>query len=378
MPPAADSSAVGSAGAGPTRGGEAGQAVNDAAAVGRILREYHLRGLQPSGIRRLHGSVHGSSVAYRVAPGGRPPVMVRAFRADAPVPAQFSGSAAETMVDWVMGRARTLASLEKTGYLAPRAVRVRSGELVGSTGPWLTWATSFVDGPVLSPSPDQLRMLGTALGALHAAPPAAPAGQEPGRAAWHPAAAVAATLARLGAVAPLVPADWRPLHAAFLETARAVQRGASLLPEALVHGDAWPGNAVQTSAEQVTLIDWETAGLGLPVLDLGYCLAECHLDAGLPPDRPEAWLVQPDERRIAAVAGGYSAVRLVTAAERELLPDAVRFGAAFVGAIHLEAALTGGAGGPSMDARLARLRNRLAISDTVAELALRHLAPPPG
>jgi hypothetical protein len=29
-----------------------------------------------------------------------------------------------------------------------------------------------------------------------------------------------------------------------------------------------------------------------------------------------------------------------------------------------------------MDARLARLRNRLAISDTVAELALRHLPPP--
>ena len=113
------------------------------------------------------------------------------------------------------------------------------------------------------------------------------------------------------------------------------------------------------------------------MLDLGNCLAECHPDAGLPPDRPEAWLVQPDERRIAAVAESYRAHRVPTSAERELLTGVVRLRAAFVGAIHFEAALIEGAGGLAMDARLARLRNRLAISDTVAELALRHLPHPP-
>jgi Ser/Thr protein kinase RdoA (MazF antagonist) len=350
--------------------------VNDSAAVGRFLREYHLRGLAPAGIRRLRGSVRGTSVSYRLAPDGQPPCIVRAFRADGPVSAQFSGTAAESMVEWVVGRARTLAALEAAGYAAPRAVRVHSGELVGETGPWLTWATTFVDGPVLDPTGDQLRLLGAALGRLHCARPDQ-SGPVPGRAAWHPAAAVATTLARLTAVAELVPADWQPMHAAFLRTARSVQRGADLLPETLVHGDAWPGHAVQTAADEVMLIDWETAGLGLPVLDLGHCLAECHLDSGLPPDRPEAWLVHPDEQRIAAVAAGYSAVRILSAAERELLPDAVRFGAAFAGAIHFQAALTGGASGPSMDARLDRLRNRLAVSDTVAELALRHLPAVP-
>jgi Ser/Thr protein kinase RdoA (MazF antagonist) len=352
--------------------------VNDAAAVGRLLREYHPRGLRPSGIRRLHGSVRGTSVAYRVEFHGQPPYVVRAFRADGPVMAQFGGCAAETMVDWVMSRARTLHCLEEVGYAAPRAVRVRSGELIGETGPWLTWATTFVDGPVLRPSLERLRMLGAALGRLHSVTVPAGSASLPGRAAWHPEAAVAVTLARLTAVASLVPADWRPMHAAFGATAKAVQARAGLLPEALVHGDAWPGNGVQTGANEVTLIDWETAGRGLPVLDLGNCLAECHLDGDLPPDQPQAWLVQPDEERVAAVAAGYSAVREVAAAERDLLPEAVRFGAAFIGAIHFEAALTGGAGGPSMDARLARLRNRLAVSDVVAELALRHLAAPPG
>jgi Ser/Thr protein kinase RdoA (MazF antagonist) len=372
--------------------------VNDAATVGRFLREYHLHGVPPAAIRRLQGSVRGTSVTYRVAPASGPACVVRAFRADGPVSPQFSGTSAETMVDWVVGRARTLASLEEAGYGAPRAVRDRSGELVGETGPWLTWATTFVHGPVLTPSLDQLRMLGTALGRLHAVPqPERPAGSAaddgsgsgsgsgsvelpglggfvPGRAAWHPTMAVAATLARLGAVAALVPADWQPMYETFRSTAQAVQRSVGLLPEALVHGNAWPGNGVQTAPDAVTLIDWETAGVGLPVLDLGNCLGECHLDSGLPPDQPEAWLVQPDERRIAAVAAGYSAVRMLSPAERELLPDAVRFGTAFAGAIHFEAALTGGASGPSMDGRLARLRNRLAISDAVAELALRHLA----
>lgn len=396
----------------------------DAAVVGRILREYHLRGLDPEGIRRLGGSVRGTRISYQVSHGG-PPLVIRAFRAEAPVPVQFSGSAAETMTHWVTGRAGTLACLAETGYPAPRPVPSRTGDLVGVAGPWLTWATSYAEGTALAPSLEQLRLLGRALGTLHAAPagitglrqapapssagppqahaasapgetggPATPAtagagaGQAgaaavPGLAAWHPAAAVAGTLRRLRAVAPMLPADWRDMHAAFLATAEAVRQNAPDLPEALVHGDAWPGNAVQprpglpgsrqAGGGQVMLLDWETAGLGLPVLDLGNCLAECHLDSGLPPDRPEAWLVRPDAHRIAAVASGYREVRELTGAERELLPEAVRFGAAFAGAIHCEAALTGGASGPSMDARLGRLRNRLEISAEVARLALRHL-----
>lgn len=432
--------------------------MTDAAVVGRILREYHLRGVAPEGVRRLAGSMRGTEVSYQVTPDDAPSMVIRAFRADAPVPAQFSGSAAETMTHWVTGRAGTLACLAAAGYPAPRPVPCRTGELVGVAGLWLTWATSYVEGPALVPTLEQLRLLGGALGRLHrsgfdqtswrpagpgslagpagrqsgswpadsaggqrdraageqAAPgataraagpaagsggaaawagEAAPPGPQPGLAAWHPAAAVAATLRRLGAVAPLLPGEWRDMHAAFVSCAEAVRQAAPDLPEALVHGDAWPGNAVQPGAGQpgagqpsagpsgswrpgagpVMLIDWETGGLGLPVLDLGHCLAECHLDSGLPPDKPEAWLVRADPHRIAALVSGYREARELTAAERALLPEAVRFGAAFAGAIHFEAALTGGASGPAMDTRLARLRNRLDISAEVARLALRHL-----
>ena len=141
-----------------------------------------------------------------------------------------------------------------------------------------------------------------------------------------------------------------------------------------MHGDAWAANAVQTGPAEVILIDWECGGLGIPVLDLGNCLLECLLDAVPPGSGPAAWNVQPAEDRIAAVAAGYQSHRVLSAGERAVLLPAVRFGAAYVGAIHFEQALADGVHGAAMDARLERLRNRLAVSETVARLAAGHLA----
>jgi Ser/Thr protein kinase RdoA (MazF antagonist) len=121
------------------------------------------------------------------------------------------------------------------------------------------------------------------------------------------------------------------------------------------------------------LIDWENGGLGLPVMDLGYCLLECHLDVGLPAGSPQAWHIPPDPGRIAAVLDGYARWRRLDDAERAALADGIRFAAAYIGAIHFEQALLGGLTGPAMDARLGRLRNRIAVSQAVADIAARHL-----
>jgi Ser/Thr protein kinase RdoA (MazF antagonist) len=381
---------------------EASLAVNDAAVVGRILREYHCRDIEPSAIRRLAGTVHGASVTYQLELGEGDRLVVRACRADAPVPIQFRTPSSLTMLDWLSTRAATLICLEAAGYPAPRLVRTHSGDPVGMDGVWLTLATTYVEGAVVRPSLAQLGMLGAALGRLHSVDPGGVLG--PGEAAWYPETAIPATLARLDAVARLVPDDWQRMFEQFQATALAVQERLPSLPRGLVHGDAWPANAVQTGPDTVTLVDWDTGGLGLPILDLGVCLLECLLDsvpggagprgsvaagsgsagfgsagsvqgAGEPePWDPAVWHVQPDEDRIAAVAQGYSAWRLLSAGERAVLLPAIRFGAAFVGAIHFEQALAGGVRGASMDARLERLRNRLAVSKAVAQIAARHLA----
>ncbi len=344
--------------------------MNDAAVVGRFLRDYAHRGLESSAVRRISGSVHGASVAYLVRAPAGPPFVVRACRADASVPVQYSGSAARTMPDWLLSRAATLICLEHAGYPAPRVIRTRAGDPIGLDGIWRTLATSYVAGRVAVPTAAQLRMLGAALGELHTIAPV----PRPGQAAWHPAAAIPATLARLGSIEALLPGEWRPMHAQFRRTVLAVQRALGEVPDGVVHGDSWPGNVVQSGPGTVTLIDWDTGGLGLPVLDLGNCLLESLLDARPRAAGPEGWHVQPDEARIAAVAGGYAARRALTAGEHALLPEAIRFGAAYVGAIHFEQALAGGVHGASMDARLGRLRNRLAVSQPVADLAARYLA----
>ena len=382
--------------------------MNDAAIVGRVLREYHLRGIEPSALRRVGGAVASGVVTYLVGVEETTPWVVRACREDTPVPVQASGAAAMTMLDWLMAQAGTLDCLEAAGYPAPRVIRTHSGDPVGLDGAWLTLATSFVEGPVIQPSLAQLRMLGEVLGRLHALDVAGEPGDgtagerggglagEPGRASWYPEAAIPATLARLDAVETLVPEELRDLYAELRQTTLTVQAGLSSLPRGMVHGDAWPGNAVQSGPDTVTLIDWETGGLGLPVLDLGTCLIESLLDAqpsgsgaavpgpgvpgpvasgpGVPRSRPAAWLVEPDEDRIAAVAQGYASQRVVGAAERALLPAAVRFGACYVGAIHLHQALAEGVRGASMEARLQRLRNRVSVSEAVASLAVPHLA----
>jgi hypothetical protein len=125
--------------------------VNDAAIVGRVLREYHLRGIEPSALRRVGGAVASGVVTYLVGVDETTPWVVRACREDTPVPVQASGAVAMTMLDWLMAQAGTLDCLEAAGYPAPRVIRTHSGDPVGLDGAWLTLATSFVEGPVIRP-----------------------------------------------------------------------------------------------------------------------------------------------------------------------------------------------------------------------------------
>ena len=356
--------------------------MTDAAVVGRILREYRLDAVSSW---RRYGSVSDTRVGYEFRRPGGGTTLVRAYRMDVPVPEYFRGSGAASVTDWLLGRAATLEWLAARGYPAPRVVPTREGDPVGVAARWLTLCTTFVPGHAVAGG--QLGLLGAALGRLHALPvqTAAPGSgavsgptraPEPGLASWHPAAAIPAALARLDAVAPLLPRQWRPLHEQFRATLLAVRAAAPGLPRAVVHGDALPRNAVVMPDGRAALIDWENGGLGLPVVDLGHCLMACHLDPGLPAGQPAAWLVQPDPGRVAAVLDGYTRWRHVHRAEQEILPEGIRFATAYIGAIHFERALIDGVHGPTMDARLARLRNRIAVSQVIADLAAQHLGSP--
>jgi hypothetical protein len=69
----------------------------------------------------------------------------------------------------------------------------------------------------------------------------------------------------------------------------------------------------------VTLIDWDTIGIGLPLLDLGGLLLTAHFDLRRP------LLLEPSAAKIAAVVQEYQRLRPIAAWERALLTEAMDF-----------------------------------------------------
>src|SRR5262249_21192994 len=186
-------------------------------------------------------------------PGG-PGLVVRAFRTDVPLAGQLWGGRPAAVTDWLRSRAGTLGWLEEPAYPAPREIRTRSGELVGLAGVWATLATTYVTGTPLGPGTGQLRLLGEALGRLHALGAAGgdAALAAMGRAAWDPEAAIPAALGRLEAVESLTPADWRPLPHQFRAVPLAVRGRDAALAAPGRPGGPLPGNALHTRHAQLT------------------------------------------------------------------------------------------------------------------------------
>jgi Ser/Thr protein kinase RdoA (MazF antagonist) len=248
-----------------------------------------------------------------------------------------------------------LRALERLAYPAPRLFRTLDGDPVASQAGWHALFLSYVDGLAADYSLPGLQLLGATLGALHALP----ASPQLGRAWWHPAHAVPTALRWLDQAAGTVPTRWRMLY----QTARRVLHkaaGTSVLPAALIHADVWPENAVRSSVDQVTLIDWECAGWGPAVLDVGDLLLSAHYDTAT---------LTPNAARIAAVLAGYSQQRRLTAAEVEALPTAVAFSAAFHTALHFVRRIEERWDAADTTRRLARDEARLIAGRDIAAAA---------
>lgn len=287
--------------------------------------------------------------------------------------------ASNDTAEWVMTRASTLRWLELQNYPAPRVLRTRAGELLSKTPEWCMLITTFIQGTVLEPILEQLHLLGRTLGSLHALNPGkrSSIALSFGKSYWDAEHVLAMVQAHLLAVESRLPAEWRDLHTAFTQTLQRLEQ-CSPLPQTIIHGDAWAANVVQSSTDQAILIDWDTGGWGPAVFDLGRLLLECHLDSDLPPHDPRAWHIQQDPHRIAAVVDGYAQQRRPTAAEVDLLLDALHFGIVFIGALHFSQALQDGTHSPEwmlgMQQRLARIQNRWKVSSEIASLAQKRFA----
>ena len=167
--------------------------------------------------------------------------------------------------------------------------------------------------------------LGSLLGRLHLLPDddaRHPGGHVRAGGGWHhlihqgsPAEEIAAARSRLEALAPGLPADQQPLLAALLaELDRA--DGCADLPQALIHPDFVPANAIRTPDGGLVLVDWTGAGRGPRLYPLAFllwaagCAGPSRLDAVVAGYREH---VTPGDDEIGRLAGAIWARPLILA-----------------------------------------------------------------
>jgi Ser/Thr protein kinase RdoA (MazF antagonist) len=270
----------------------------------------------------LSGAPGAESQTFRVERDGIVVAVLHAYR--------------RAWIDWIGPRqdwpgrvgacARLLIHLDSLGYAAPHVVRTRRGEGFALRAEWAVLLTGYVEGTTHDYSVAGLRALGEAVGKLHTLPLS-----EAGESWWSLATVVPKLTGRLAEIGEAVPPEWREWYEDCLREL-AAWTGRTGLPEAIIHADAWAGNAVIGGDGRATLIDWELAGAGPTVLDFGSLILHGHYD--LPG-------CLPDAGRIAALVGSYCQHRRPTKDELAVLTEAIRFGPAYRSALFFVAAADG-------------------------------------
>jgi len=234
--------------------------------------------------------------------------------------------------DNIQALVTVLSFLEQHEYPAERLVRAEDGSFIVTHDGWRLLVTTFVEGSTVDYAPPTLRLLGATLGRLHALQPLATTPAALPLAEMRPVNEISWALSQITGVKSQVPKHLYARYDTLIAALHSI-RPCEELPRVVIHNDCHSGNAVRTTAEQVVLIDWEGAGLGPAVLDVGFLLSSCDTES---PWRPS---LAPDPARVAAMVDGYCQYHTLTPAELEYLPDAIRFRAIVYGACSFAASI---------------------------------------
>lgn len=272
---------------------------------------------------KLHPLASSWKQVYRVERPAGPDWVVRLYP-----PANGDGSTVA-----VATQAAILGYLERLAYPAEQVVRATDGSSVTEHDGQQVLMTVYL-GPSLQPwqpmlgetsraeavesvasfdyTPATLQAWGAALAQLHALPldgaPPIPVTDE------RPGPQLARASEHLANIATRVPPDLQAEYSDLFQALQIIDRCEDL-PFTLIHGDCGLGNAILLPTNRVALVDWDWAGLGLAVSDVGWLLSCCFVKKQLAIER----------EAITAVVDGYCHHRSLTAAELDRLPEAIQF-----------------------------------------------------
>lgn len=261
----------------------------------------------------------------------------------------------------LLSQVALLAYLEQQGYPAPHVLHTISGTSFAFYENWMTLMVSYIEGSLADFSSEHLTRLGAQLGMLHThseqiANSTSSFAFPTSRLHPHQLPAQIAFSSK----DIQLPSELQKLYKASATTLGILQQ-ATLLPITLLHGDCWPHNAVISRHEEITLIDWDCAGLGPAVLDVGYLLLTCHLG------KPQLPTMRADPALITAVVHGYCQQRQLNRYELAVLHEAVHFETAR--RVLTNDMLANVQSGRHEDVRIQKELARFAISDEIATIA---------
>jgi aminoglycoside phosphotransferase (APT) family kinase protein len=263
-------------------------------------------------------------------------------------------------LDGLAHTARLLAWLARQGFPAPSVRATVEGQPVALVDGWAIMVLGYVEGRVLGPHSAGFGRLAQTLGHLHALEFERHHGFALSRSNPGTVASAARLLETHSARVPAAfHAFAGDLHASMLALQRHIRHAAHI-----VHGDCWYLNAIETQDGEVLLIDWDVAGVGVPLLDLGYLLLTAHFDLGAP------LVVAADPARIAEIMQGYQRRYRLAWQDRRHLIHALRFLPAF----QLGSALASDELPPDFPFLLDKLQARYAATRVIAEVAGEHWA----
>jgi Ser/Thr protein kinase RdoA (MazF antagonist) len=283
-----------------------------------------LEGVYQAGALQLTRLAHGTKDVFRVRRTSAPDWMLRIYPVTDPAPVH----------DRVSALAQLLVFLEQQHYPAERLVRTVTGALTTRSAARHILVTTYLGSPqqawqpastggsdpnhiqaaTAKHDPQLLFSIGALLGRLHALDTTgsdaklirAPGLQAAAELAW-----ASSQLAQLQARVP----GHLQEELACLNTRIQQIRSFDACAQTIIHGDGHLGNVVITPTNDYAFIDWEAAGRGAAVTDLGQLL-----NASVEPSDTTLHMTG-----IQAIIDGYWAHRMVSPIERDLLADALRF-----------------------------------------------------
>lgn len=220
-----------------------------------------------------------------------------------------------------------LLFFEQENYPTERVVFTIEQTAVVTVGDWHLLMTTFLVGTPLEYAPPTFSLLGAIVGRLHALKPSLT--YVPPRASMLPANELAFARQQLDAVASRVTHPYITQYDLLEKALLSIDRGMRL-PTTLIHNDCHPANALVTAPGHVILLDWEGAGMGPAILDVGFLLVNC--DGKAPWEPLSTGSFHPNEELLQAVLEGYCQYHQLTTDELDYLPDAIRFRSLVFGA----------------------------------------------